>query len=237
MFELPGDYHMDQADRLEKYFQGVSMDKALDIIELTFRIIEHFNTSDYDRMKLNASIGAEAAVEELNERFLEHGVGYRYVSGELVRVDSQFIHSEVVQPTLSLLSDSAYAGANAEFRKAFVHYRHGDTKECLNECLKAFESTMKAICAKREWSYDQNDTARKLIDILFGNQLLPDSIQSHLSSVRASLESGVPTIRNKFSGHGQGTSVVQLPPYYASYMLHLTATTIHFLAEAEKALP
>ena len=48
-----------------------------------------------------------------------------------------------------------YAGANDEFLRAHEHYRHKRHKECLNECLKAFESMMKAICKKRRWPYSE----------------------------------------------------------------------------------
>jgi hypothetical protein len=95
---------------------------------------------------------------------------------------------------------------------------------------------MKAICNKRGWTYKETDTASALIDVCFKNGLIPTLIQSHIGSVRAALESGIPTIRNKLSGHGQGATVRTVPPHYASYMLHLTATTIKFLVESEKAL-
>jgi uncharacterized protein DUF7014 len=178
----------------------------------------------------------ENAVAELNTRFRQHGVGYQYESGEMIRVDSQLIHAEVVKPVLNLLTSPEYAGANAEFLKAFEHNRKGDTKECLNECLKAFESTMKAIATKRDWTFNSNDTASALIEVCMKNGLIPLLIQSHVGGVRAALESGIPTVRNRLSGHGQGTRVVDVPQHYASYMLHLTATTIQFLVESEKAL-
>ena len=92
----------------------------------------------------------EEAIAELNTRFREHGVGYQYESGEIIRVDSQLLHSEVVKPALALLTSKEYEGANTEFLKAFEHYRKNDTKECLNECLKAFESTMKALATIEE---------------------------------------------------------------------------------------
>jgi hypothetical protein len=135
-----------------------------------------------------------------------------------------------------LLTDENFEGANAEFLKAFEHYRHGKTKECLNECLKAFESTMKAICSKRKWVFKPTDTAKALIEVCFQNNLIPVLVQSHISGFRSTLESGIPTIRNKLAGHGQGATVIEVPPHYASYMLHLTATTIKFLVEAEKEL-
>jgi hypothetical protein len=65
---------------------------------------------------------------------------------------------------------------------------------------------------------------------------LPPFIQSHIGAVRATLETGIPAPRNRLSAHGQGAKVVDVPPHYASYMLHLTATTIQFLVESEKAL-
>ena len=38
-------------------------------------------------------------------------------------------------------------------------------------------------------------------------------------------------------GHGQGSQQPVVPPYLASYLLHLTATNILLLVEAEKDLP
>jgi hypothetical protein len=54
--------------------------------------------------------------------------------------------------------------------------------------------------------------------------------------LRAALESGVPTIRNTSSGHGQGPVPVELPEHFAAHALHLLAANVVFLIEAEKAL-
>ena len=135
------------------------------------------------------------------------------------------------------MSDDEYSGANEEFLKAHEHYRHGRYKECLNESLKAFESTMKVICQKRGWSYNQNDTAKKLIEICLSNDLVPSFLQAQITALKSILESGIPTIRNKSGGHGQGIQQTIVPPHLAGYMLHLTATTILFLIESEGQLP
>jgi hypothetical protein len=209
-------------------------ERVLDVVEYSLGLYRwQLKSGSQDRRYQHA---LNRAIVELNGRFREHGIGYQYESGEIIRVDSQLIHSEVVKPALALLTAKEYAGANAEFLKAFEHYRKGDTKECLNECLKAFESTMKAICTKRNWAFNPTDTAKELIDVCLKNGLIPPLIQSHVGGVRAALESGIPTIRNRLSGHGQGAQVVTVPSHYASYMLHLTATTIQFLVESEKAL-
>jgi hypothetical protein len=210
-------------------------EQVLDVIELSLRVAAHrVNTNHYGPQIRQETV--DDAADELNTRFREHGIGFQYESGEMIRVDSQLIHTEVVKPTLVLLSANEYAGANAEFLKAFECYRKGDTKGCLNECLKAFESTMKAICTKKGWAFKPTDAAKELIEVCLKNSLIPSLIQSHIGAVRSALESGIPTVRNRLSGHGQGATVVDVPPHYASYMLHLTATTIEFLAESEKAL-
>ena len=95
---------------------------------------------------------------------------------------------------------------------------------------------MKAICDKRRWNYPKNITANGLIDICLNKELVPSFWQSHYSALRSLLESGVPTGRNKLSGHGQGTAPVAVPDHLAAYMLHMTASAIVFLAEAEAQL-
>jgi hypothetical protein len=216
-----------------------SYERCLDIVEICFHIIENDVARNYAYYKhTTTSIQDPSdAVNELNSRFKESGVGYQFESGELIRVDSQFIHAETVKPVLYLLeSDKAYRGANDEFLSAHEHYRHKRYKECLNDCLKSFESLMKAIHKKHYWPYNQNDTAKKLINSCLSNNLVPDYLQNQFSSVRMLLESGIPTVRNKEGGHGQGSDVTTVPDYLASYTLHLTATNLLFLANCEKEL-
>ena len=211
-------------------------ERVLDVVEVSFSLLAQVRRSNFEWLARVPQETFDGAIAELNARFREHGIGYQYESGKIIRIDSQMIHAQVVKPVLNLLTATEYAGANAEFLTAFEHYRKGNTKECLNECLKAFESTMKAICTKREWAFKSTDTAKELMDVCLKKGLIPPLIQSHIGGIRAALESGIPTIRNRLSAHGQGTDVVPVPPHYASYMLHLTATTIQFLVESEKAL-
>ena len=216
------------------FLQEESIEKSLDVIEICFRVIDQV-TRDPDYLgRPNPSAVADDALRELNDRFKEHGIGYCYQEGRIVRIDSQLIHSEVVKPALRLLSEKQYAGAQQEFLTAHEHYRAGKTKEALNECLKALESTMKTVCDRRGWNYEQNATAKKLLDVCFDNGLIPAFWKQHFSSLRSSLESGVPTGRNRLSGHGQGTVPTSIPMFLVGYMLHMTAAAIVFLAEAER---
>jgi hypothetical protein len=238
LFKLPGAKEYGDREFISELFnsflQEQDIEKALDAIELSFRVIDRL-TRDWNYLhRREADTYADNAIKELNNRFKEHGIGFQYVEGEIVRVDSELIHSEAVKPALRLLNCKKYQGAQQEFLNAYEHYRHGKNKEALNDCLKAFESTMKAICDKRGWNYNPNATAKNLLQVCFENELVPTFWQNQMTSLRGLLESSVPTGRNKLSGHGQGAKPTSVPDYLVAYMLHMTASTLVFLTNAEK---
>lgn len=204
-------------------------DQILDLIELSFRLLASWHNIPGQKRT------SKVAIADLNTRFLENGIGYQFENGVLIRMDSQFIHAEVTKATLTLVNQKGFEGVEDEFRKAHLHYREGKNKEAMNEALKAFESTAKTICDLRKWKYPPNATAKGLLDVIFDNELIPKELVAHFSALRSTLEAGVPTLRNRQSGHGQGQEVVEVPSYLAAYTLHLAASAIVLLVEAEKA--
>jgi len=220
------------------FLEGTSStDYALDVIELAIKTatVAHLRDRDFVAHS-QPSMTPKDAIEELNTRFREHGVGFQYESTGIVRVDSQYLHQEAVKPALHLLHDKEYEAANDEFLEAHEHYRQGNHSEAVNEALKALESTLKVICHTREWPYDQKDTAKRLLDTVFQNGLIPEHLQSTFGGLRAILENAVPTTRNRMSGHGAGVKPIEIPSHLASYVLHVTAASIVMLVEAEKQL-
>lgn len=233
LFELVKYPKTDAESVINFFLNEGSTERALDVVELSFQIINtHIPDNHNYRQNTDRKLEAEEAISELNERFKEHGVGYQFESNELIRLDSDFLHAEAVKPALMVLRGDGFKGANEEFLLAHEHYRHGRHKECLVDALKAFESTMKAICKMRGWVSQPNDTARALIGTCLTNGLIPPYLESQMGSLRSLLESGIPTVRNKFGGHGQGTDPVVVQEYLARYALNLTATSILFLVEA-----
>ena len=237
LFELIK-YPQSDTESVFKFFLAEeSIERALDVVELCFKVISSFIPGDHNyRYNTDRKLDGEEAVTELNERFKEHGIGYQFESNELIRLDSDFLHAEAVKPALMILRGEGFKGANEEFLLAHEHYRHGRHKECLVDALKAFESTMKAICKIHRWPSQPNDTAKNLINICLNQGLLPSYLESQFGSLRSLLESGVPTVRNKLGGHGQGADPTVVPEYLARYTLNLTATSILFLVEAHAAI-
>ena len=231
--------HENPDSRCKQYLLSADVLGALDIIELSFRVIDRIvrGADPYEKAAMKLSQTPDDAIEELNQRFLEHGVGYQYVKGKIVRVDSQLVHAEVVKPALTLLNTTGFEGPEEEFVRAFVHYRHGRHKEAVAEALKAFESTMKAICKARNWTVSPTATAKPLMDALFEKGLIPSELASHFTGLRSAMESGLPTISNRTSRHGQGAVPTEVPAYLAAYALHVAAANIILLVEAHKGLP
>src|SRR5207249_9850420 len=92
---------------------------------------------------------------------------------------------EVVKPALSILAEKRFRAANEEFGKAHQHYRQRRYQESIADCLKAFESTMKVICATHKWPSNPGVTAKALIKTCFDHDLIPGYLESQFASLRS----------------------------------------------------
>lgn len=238
VFHLGDDPSLNPYLQCLQYIQFAPTKEVLDFIDCAFQYIDkdlrqdseyiiHVPGRGYSHQRL------DPAIEELNQRFEEHHIGYQFHNGQLMKQTDQYLHEEVVLPALTLLADPQFRGAQDEFLSAHRHYREQRYKEAVADALKAFESAMKSILDEREWQYDkERDTARTLLQILFDHQLIPTMLQSQFTQLRGLLESGLLPVRNRTSGHGQGTEPVTLPKYIAEYALHMAAANIVFLVRA-----
>lgn len=73
-----------------------------------------------------------------------------------------------------------------------------------------------------------------MIKVVRKNGLLPDYLDGSFGQLIATLQSGLPKVRNEEGGHGQGATPKETPSYIAAYALHLAATKILLLVEAFK---
>ena len=215
-----------------------SVDKVLDLIEVSFQYIDKNarNFSPLERKRRGISLTASNAIAELNERFCRAGVGYRFENGMILRVDSDLIHREVVQPALQFLQQSGFEGPRDEFLQAHGHYRSGDMKDAITDANNAFESTLKSICEQRGWQFERGARASDLVNLVRNKGLLPNYLDKSFDQLVATLKSGLPKLRSEEGAHGQGATPSETPYYVAAYALHLAAAKILFLAEAHKTL-
>lgn len=244
LFDGPATRHHD----LVRYFLDlVRTERVLDVVQLGFHAIlnapDKYGTRavpfggklSEQELQTAATVTAQRAVQELNDRFREHRVGYQFSGRMIIRVDSEWMHAEVMKRCLVILSGSDYSGAQDEFLRGHEHYRVGNMKEAINECLKSFESVMKVICEKRGWSGADDASASKLISICFEGGLIPSFWSQHFNALQSLLKGGVAPARNKLSAHGQGAIPTGVPRHLVGYVINMTASAILFLTEAEAA--
>ena len=219
-------------DLLNAIIYGLqSVDDWLDVVDYCFSII--YRHREWWSIDLSGQ-DPEDAIDELNIRFRQAGFGYQFENGQIIRVDSRFVHAEVVKPALALLSDPRLEGAQDEFLSAHAHYSAGEYEDAIVDANRAFESTMKAICDIKEWEYPKGPRASDLVRVVRRNGLLPDYLDQSFNQLIATLQSGLPKVRDEVGGHGQGAKRRETPRYVAGYALHLAAANIVLLVEALK---
>jgi hypothetical protein len=141
----------DPSERCVNFLGEADADGVLNIVELSFRVIDRGarRVPSYQREKTNITQDADDAIAELNERFREHAIGYQYREGELIRVDSEYLHTTSVEPALTLLHDMGFTGPNAEFLSGHEHYRKGAYKEAIADHDRGDRGGRAGGCARR----------------------------------------------------------------------------------------
>jgi hypothetical protein len=174
------------------------------------------------------------ALGELDLRLREHGTVYRVADGKIIVSSDDFTHEKVVVPALQVLGEPGFENASHEFHEALEAYRNGKYDIALNKANHAFESTMKIIAGKMKWAYDDTATAKKMLDVMFNNGLLPTMRDTTMKSLATMMESDVPTLRNKMpsAGHGAGEKDADIPEAFAVYIISAAAANIRLLIES-----
>jgi hypothetical protein len=222
--------------RVLSFMRKCTTEEWLDFLELISIAIRSIGTEDARnfRYQWQISTAADDAIEEINYRLRQAGVGYQIEGHRLIRVDSQFVHAEVVRPALTLLSNSDFEGPRQEFLSAHQHYRAGEHRQAVAMAANALESTFKAVFERKGWAYNKGARISDLVKVARENGLWPDYLDASFDQLAATLKSGLPKIRDNDASHGQGAKPKDVPGYIAAYALHLAACKIVFVVEAAK---
>ena len=209
----------------------------LSVIELCCRLLSNMceHNAEYARQQCGAEQLADDALTEINARFRENGFGFQYENGQIIKIDEQYIHSEMVKPVLQLLSVRGFEKASEDFLTAHRHYRAGEAQDAVVAANRAFESALKAICKARKWSYPEGARTKELVTAARNNGLFPEYLDDGLNTYVALLKTGLPGVRNNAGGHGSAPNAPSVPSYMAAYAIHLTAANIVLVISAHNA--
>jgi len=223
-------YNDDYKNNVISFFnQNEDILITLDILQLSIMSILLSTQRLYgEEMDTLLNIG-----KEINQRMLEHGFGYQFEDGIIIKIDTKHTHKEIVKPALKLLNDKRFHNANEEYRDAFEALKREDYENVFVECNKAFESTMKIICEINKFTYKQSDISSKLISILSNNKFIEGYNEDMLNGLIKVLTT-VSTLRNKEGGHGKGSKQQIEDLSYVNFALHSTASNILFLMERQQ---
>lgn len=231
LLAINGYYRSDINNRnaMQFYISNCNDIEFLDLLDFICVLFLGDNKSMAQFMLFEKS---KKAIEELNYRLKQHSLGYEFINGRLIEKTNEQIHKEVIKPALNLLHNKKFKGAEQEYFQAFDCYKAGKNKDAILNAIKAFESVLKTICKEMKYPYDnEKDTAKQLLQHLTDNSFYPTYLESHLTGIRTTLESGAPTLRNKKAGHGQGQDIVDVSDEYVEYALNLVATNIVLLVK------
>ncbi len=227
------------AQRCVRYLDAaVNVDELLSVIEVCCRCLSVYAARPSQTIRFRSYCSQDAAdgLDEVNARFRNAGAGYQYEAGEIIRVDSQFVHAEVVKPALELLTAPEFVRANEEFRTAHQHYRSGKLRDCNTAALRCMETVLKVICNARGWTYDPGSTVEKLITVVRSNGLFPDYLGGYFDNLIGALKAGLPKVRDRDGGHGAAPTDAAVPEHIAGFALHLAASNIVMLVQAYRSL-
>ncbi|MDN4494925.1 STM4504/CBY_0614 family protein [Ureibacillus aquaedulcis] len=204
--------------------------QALDIIDILVNLLRRLsnNISFHDSGEfhfMNDKI--DHTFDRINQKFRQNALGYEIVGNQLIRIDNQHIHSEVVKHAIKLLHQNDFTSASSDFMDAHKLYKDGEWESAIVKACVAFESAMKIICDKMGYSHSVRATASPLINTLATNGFFNVSSETHLNALKSSLSSGLPTIRNQ-TGHGQKEET-EVALSTVKYALDLCATNIVYL--------
>ena len=202
-------------DDLMAFVNRCSDDQYFDFVEMIFGS-EHLgrfgSDAEHDRFveDVNRLFEVDDLPYALTGFVRQEGVGnYLGMERKVLRTvaypriilrNSQVEHTEIIEPTLTLLTGADFKSANDEFLGALTDYRKGDYGDCLTKCGSSFESVMKVICDRKKWPYNQTDTASTLLHTIIPLMNLDPFFETPLLLIA--------TLRNRIStAHGAGTQV------------------------------
>ena len=207
-------------------------DEFLGIVEISCKVMESLIDKEQRYVDRTQSDAAAGALEEINWRFEQHGVGYQFQSGWIICKDNQFIHAEAIEPALAVLAAPEFAKANREFITAHRLYRNREFKDAVTAANRAFETMLKLICDFENWAYDKRARASDIVTVVSNNGLFTHDFDKGLEAYIAMLKTGLPGVRNEAGGHGEGLAAKEVTAGIARYAINLTASNVVFLGDA-----
>ncbi len=203
---------------LKEFVEGCYASQVLDVIEAFWHHLSGLSTQ-------------APFSQAINEMFEDASCAWRLDEGEFFAVDQTFMGMRLAEAAEQSLKAKGFRGAHEEFREARQDLLAGDTKGCISNAQKAFESALKTVLGTDKGN--ASALIRQFLARGHASGLPPEFQPSFGEQVLMSL----PTMGNRLGRHGQGEDVIEVPVAYAQLTLEMAAAYLNFLVKLRPPEP
>jgi len=164
--------------------------------------------------------------KDLNDALSMNRSPWRFVNGEAILVDSEYLYTEVQAKTLKLLKAGHAFGALDEFQGAIQDFQAGDTKDAVVKAHKSVESVMKVALQK-----DEHLTFGKLLSDLIKSDIIPGYYEEFLKHFEKLTLGAVKERNRPGTGHGQGSEITSVNKSLAEFAINLAGSINLFIIQ------
>lgn len=205
-----------EVTNIEQFIVGAKPEFVLDAIELYSTLID----IDKSGQKVNL-------YKECNLIFKSENSSFRVLDGYIVKLDSTFLESEILNKAYELLKNNYFEKACKDFLNARNNLTAEDYSGTIIEANNAIESTLKKVLNREKG--EQGNLKKWLMK----SGIIPDYFQGFCDNFEGLLQSAF-TIANESSRHGKKempSERNEVTYAVASFFLHLTGSLIVFIME------
>jgi len=169
---------------------------------------------------------ADACEKDLNDALTMNRSPWRFVNGEAILVDSDYLHEEVQAKTLRLLKAGHAFGPLEEFEGAIQDLQSGESKDAIVKAHKSVESVMKVALGAEE-----HLTFGKLLAELIKSGIIPDYYKEFAAHFEKLALGAVKERNRPGRGHGQGPDVTSVDRSLAEFVINLAGSINLFIMQ------
>jgi len=193
------------------FFLKRDHEEKMDIIEYWYSCLSQSEQSDFQH--------------DLNELCFKYSFPWVMANGYFFRIELKFIDMEIIKPTLEMMAHEKFTGSLDELVEALGELTAGNYKDAIHKSAKSFESVMKAVLGV------SSGTASNLLRGLEENDFFDDITPTVSKAIGDSVFMGLPFMRNRLGGHGQGQDILKVPENYARLAVELAVIFNRFIIQ------
>jgi len=154
--------------------------------------------------------------DRVNDRAGYFRVGVRMENGRFIAIMSEHLHTEIVQPTLLLLSDGRFAKVDGLYRKAFDRVLSGDSSGAITVATSAVEEMFRVLMPSMN-----GQTLGPLAEKARADRIIAPAVEEFVKKLYG--------LRPDSDAHAGGTSDFDL----AMLAIHLAGSILLYLGQAD----